>query len=489
MRTQRMMIVLGVLAFLATACPSPPPADRCANLVPFADLSQCDLSGADLQNLDLTGANLTTADLSGADLRGATLAFATLYGADLLGADLSGANLVNADVYGANLVDVVLRGADLTNAYLAFSDLTRADLSDARLLFADLGGVTLTDAIFCNTMMPDGSINDDRCPATAVASRGGHTCALRAGGAVECWGRNDSGQLGNGTVATSPPFGSAVPVTVSGLDDAVAVSGGLVHTCALRAGGTVACWGRNTFGALGDGTTVDSSVPVAVTGLSGAVAIAAAGEHSCAVLADGTARCWGWNVNGALGDGNLGVDSPVPVPVVGLTDAVAITGGEAHTCAVLADTTVSCWGANGYGQLGNGTFTTTPPYGSDTAAPVPGLSGVTAITAGLWHTCALQAAGTVQCWGTSASPGGLGDGTGGGSAVPVEVSGLADATAVGAGFGHSSRCGAGERSTAGVTTRWVSWATAPTRTRSCPWRSPDSRAPPPSRWAAITRVR
>src|SRR5205814_142039 len=157
---------------------------------------------------------------------------------------------------------------------------------------------------------------------------------------------------GNGTVVDS-----SKSVPVSNLTNAVAISAGTSHTCAVLADGTARCWGFNGNGQLGNGTAVDSSTPVAGKGLTNAVGIAAGGIHSLALLADGTDQCWGYNSNGQLGHGsNINAANPaVASGLSSVTNAVAISAGGFHSCAVLANGTVKCWGDNGNGQLGNGT--------------------------------------------------------------------------------------------------------------------------------------
>ena len=139
---------------------------------------------------------------------------------------------------------------------------------------------------------------------------GGFTCALLGDGTARCWGNNSSGELGDGSTVSS-----LTPLAVSDLTSAVAISTGFLHACATLSDGTVRCWGFNGHGQLGDGSTVSSSIPVAVSGLTRAKTISAGSDYACAVLDDLSARCWGSGANGQLGDGNNEevVSSPVPV--------------------------------------------------------------------------------------------------------------------------------------------------------------------------------
>jgi CSLREA domain-containing protein len=203
------------------------------------------------------------------------------------------------------------------------------------------------------------------------------------------------------------------------------------HTCALLDDASVRCWGSNFYGQLGNGSNTNATRPVTVPGLTGITSIAGGmrNGHTCAVLGDQTVRCWGLNANGQLGDGTT-ANSNTPVAVPGLSDVVAISAGHLHTCAVLGDGTVSCWGAYDY-TMGVGS-----PVGSSSPTPVPGLSGAVAITSGENHTCVLINDGTARCWGVNLG-GALGNGTTANSSSPVTVIGLVDTVELSAGRHHT----------------------------------------------------
>lgn len=268
----------------------------------------------------------------------------------------------------------------------------------------------------------DGTTTDHDTPrrvldvtdATTVSVRG-VACALRSSGHVACWGGNDNGQLGDGTTTDRTS-----PVEVRDVTDATGVSAGGLFACALRRSGHVACWGAKGSGQLGDGSHPSGSrlTPVEVVGVTDATAVRAGEAHACALRASGRVVCWGYNRDGRLGNGETAWVQPTPVQVKGLRDAVAVTAGGEHTCALRESGEVVCWGNNNAGQLGDRST-------KDRKEPVEvdGLTDATDVAAGGAHTCALRASGEVLCWGSNAD-GQLGDGTTINRSQPVAVKGL-----------------------------------------------------------------
>jgi alpha-tubulin suppressor-like RCC1 family protein len=256
---------------------------------------------------------------------------------------------------------------------------------------------------------------------TTISAGGRFSCGITPGGAVRCWGENGSGQLGNGGTTQSN-----LPVQVTGITSgATAVSAGFEHACAIVSG-AVKCWGNNVYRQLGAGSTASSSnVPLQATDLlAGATAISSGERHSCAVVS-GAALCWGNNSFGQLGDGSVGFASNGPVAVTGLASGVSAVGaGYTSTCGVISGA-ARCWGDNFYGQLGNSTNTT-----SSTQVQVSTLStGVTGVSVGRSHACAVSTTAGAKCWGRN-TDGQLGDGTNADKNAPVSVSGLSAAGSV-----------------------------------------------------------
>ncbi len=268
----------------------------------------------------------------------------------------------------------------------------------------------------------------------AIAAGADQSLALLNNGTVVAWGGNESGELGDGTTIESE-----VPVPVKGLAGVTAIAAGGKHGLALLSSGQVMAWGENEFGQLGDGTTKDSDVPVAVSGLSGVVAIAAGEQFSLALLSDGQMVAWGENEFGELGNSSVVARGPeeerfstVPVAVEGISNASAIAAGAHHSLALLGSGSVVAWGADGAGQLGDGSITAS----AEAPVPVSGLTGVTQVAAGGEHSMALLNSGTVETWGEN-KRGELGDGSSGElSDVPVAVTSLGEVRGIAAGGSH-----------------------------------------------------
>lgn len=265
---------------------------------------------------------------------------------------------------------------------------------------------------------------------TAIAADYASVCALLAGGTVKCWGDNTYGQLGND--AALPGTAQATPTTVSGITGAVAITAGDGHACALLASGQARCWGQDNKHQLGDGSPDTTSHPVAVAGVT-AIQIAAGQLNTCALLVDGSVSCWG--------SATYGIAPPMSDPdsnphqIFGNLSAGLVTTGAFHTCAITAVRTVQCWGSNGSGQLGIGNVA--GPVATPTT--VAGLSNVISLSAGSYHTCAVLMDGTARCWGDNAK-GELGNGdsgTGHLSKTPVKVVGLAGAESISGGGDHT----------------------------------------------------
>jgi alpha-tubulin suppressor-like RCC1 family protein len=243
-------------------------------------------------------------------------------------------------------------------------------------------------------------------------------CALVNGGAIKCWGSNLNGQLGDGS-DTNTSASISSPATAS-IDNAVSVRSGLYSTCALTATGSVRCWGDNSHGQLGDGSTENSSAPgvVGYPAMSDAVDLTVGAYHACALRANGEVVCWGANANGQLGDGTTN-DKAFPVTVQGLGHAVVqIAAAQDNTCAILSDGTVTCWGSNVACELGNGDTDTSHQLltaGQSVASLKGARNGVPPylqyISGGAAFNCAITN-NSVACWGYDGD-GAMGDGRNG----------------------------------------------------------------------------
>jgi alpha-tubulin suppressor-like RCC1 family protein len=237
------------------------------------------------------------------------------------------------------------------------------------------------------------------------------TCAIKQDGTLWCWGDNTNGTLGTGD--TNP---SAVPFQVTGQGWSQ-VSSNYLHTCAVKTDGTLWCWGLNAN--LEAGTT--SEFPWSPVQLAGTTwtQVTTGLYHTCAIKNDGTLWCWGGNLSGQLGSDSIPVlptsQTSDPVQVAGTTWQ-SVSAGQSHTCAVMVDGTLWCWGSNTSGQLGDNTL-------DSKSTPVAvGTSGQTwaMVAAGVTHTCALATGGSLWCWGDN-SAGQLGIGSNYPGKIPTRV--------------------------------------------------------------------
>ena len=305
------------------------------------------------------------------------------------------------------------------------------------------GGVLCWGKAFYNTSLGDGTNQSSDLPVTvlgldsgvdSVDLGGSHSCALTEAGGVKCWGSNARGQLG---VSQATAAASNVPVDVVGLSSGVVqLSVGQEHNCVVTDAHAAKCWGYNAYRQLGsDAATSFSAYPIEVTGLASGVASVYAGNyHSCAVLDDKTVKCWGDNV---LGEAVPGDESPriySPTTVVGVANAESLALGQYFSCALISGGSVKCWGWNGDGQLGTGV-----PSGVSGVVDVGGFTHpVVSIAAGSTHLCALLDDGYVQCVGDNEYGQAGDDSSRPVSSIPVAITGLeSGAKDVSAGKYHS----------------------------------------------------
>ena len=253
----------------------------------------------------------------------------------------------------------------------------------------------------------------------------GHTCAILEDDTLRCWGSNDLGRLGHGDTTTrgdgAGEMGSALPITeLGGSGKVSAVAAGETHSCALLSGGRVKCWGNNSSGQLGIGSTTarggatgemgDNLAAVDLGPGRTAKKVAVGVSHSCAVLDPDTLKCWGKNDRGQLGRGDVDARGDEASEMSMLTpidlgpDVVVldVAAGAVHTCALLKGGQIKCWGGNDLGQLGLGN---TADRGDEPGEMGTALAAVNlgrdavALTSGFNHTCALLDNRTVKCWG------------------------------------------------------------------------------------------
>lgn len=223
---------------------------------------------------------------------------------------------------------------------------------------------------------------------TSVAAGLIHSCGIVEGGALYCWGNNQWGQLGDGSLSSRE---APVPVLGSLLLAAVSPGGG--HTCGLTPQGKVYCWGFNLNGQLGDGTTANKTTPISIDAARTYFKLGAGASYTCGIAADSAAYCWGWNQFSQLGDGTAS-DRYRPTAVAGGHKFASISASSFHTCAVTSAGKAYCWGSNSFGQLGTGDTTAS-------ATPVEVQTGIVfaEVDVGFHHTCSRAVGGAEYCWG------------------------------------------------------------------------------------------
>jgi len=260
----------------------------------------------------------------------------------------------------------------------------------------------------------------------SISAGSWHTCVLYSDQSIRCTGLNNQGEIGNNSyISVSEPalaIGTVNPATLLT---------GSEHTCTFVGDGRMQCWGTNYTGQLGDGTIGGfAMVPQFVHNIAGAIKGFVGGFHTCAMMPDRTLQCWGRNQDGQLGNGDSTTDVTLPAPDLNLGPVSTLAAGGYHNCALMLDSSVMCWGRNGRGQVGDGTDVSpvTQPH------LVNGLQAVS-LSLGGYHSCALLADGTVQCWGQNDA-----FQTGNSaplSKVPVTVAGVSNVVALDSGFRHT----------------------------------------------------
>jgi len=235
-----------------------------------------------------------------------------------------------------------------------------------------------------------------------------HTCGRKTDNSIWCWGQNNIGQLGDGTTADR-----ISPVQIGAGPSWDYISAGFFHTCAKRSTGDLYCWGWNSSGQLGDGTTANRKSPTLVGGSF--IGVSTGNRHTCATKSANQLWCWGYNYYGQLGDGTT-ANRKSPTQVAGTSwDPNKLTAGSYHTCAIQTDGKLFCWGWNAYGQLGDGT-----QNNRKNPTQVGTATNWSKVSAGGSHACALKTTGTLWCWGYNWW-GQLGDGTQTTRYSPVQI--------------------------------------------------------------------
>ena len=352
---------------------------------------------------------------------------------------------------------------------------------NASYVRADTAGGALVDAT--------GASTQSQALMHYLSAGDNHTCIVLSDNSVKCFGMSADGQLGSGTTdnigdGTGMSVASSSAVALGSGRTVRAISAGASHTCALLDNATVKCWGYGAVGALGYENTADrgnstgqmaDSLPAVALGTGRtALQLSVGAQHSCALLDNYSVKCWGRGTYGQLGIGSTATigdgvgemgDSLVAVAFAAGRSARFIAAGSNHTCAILDNASVVCWGRGNSGQLGQGAITNIGHSGSATVAATSAIDLGTgrialAISAGDAHTCAILDNATIKCWGFgsngrlgSGATNNLGDGANemGNSLAVIDVGSGRTARAISAGFAHTCAVLNNARSSVGAT--------------------------------------
>jgi len=264
---------------------------------------------------------------------------------------------------------------------------------------------------------------------TSVSAGSSHTCGRLINGSLMCWGNNWDGRLGDGT--TTDRYNPTYINSSKNFSSVSTGNGDYGPTCGVLINGSAMCWGYNYYGGIGDGTNTNRHNPTYVNSNENFSSVFAGSEHTCGILVNGNAMCWGYNWYGEIGDGTTGYEIN-PVPVDSSENFSSASAGGWHTCGRLVNGSLMCWGYNGAGQVGDGT--------EDIDRPNPiyvnSSKNFSSVDAGIYHTCGVLTNGSVMCWG-SGSSGRLGDGYATQRNNPVYVNSSEIFSSVSGGYRHT----------------------------------------------------
>jgi alpha-tubulin suppressor-like RCC1 family protein len=309
----------------------------------------------------------------------------------------------------------IVGGKDYGTLALGFNHGCARTPSGTVKCWGDNGAGQLGDGIpFDQATRPQQAPTPQAVPNVAnvvdISSGLSHTCVAMKDGTVSCWGLNTFGQLGDGTQNRS-----SSPVQVQGLTDAVSVTCGESFSCAIKHDKTVACWGADYSGQLGDGVKADHRLTVAVVpNLANVVSLAAARDHVCALVDGGDVMCWGTNESGQLGIGST-AESLAPTKLISLSGIGQVAAAARFSCAREVSGKVWCWGSNESGELGTGAPNADP---NPSPALVPAIDDATFLWTGFEHACVVHKAGAISCWGADGS-GQIGNGAPPDASIPT----------------------------------------------------------------------